>query len=83
MRPIRRRRLYEISSGQLYTSRKQFRPGELTGFVPVSIAPESGRLQGREPITPSSEAATAGVIEVALPTGVNYGSAARQRLRLA
>jgi transposase len=64
-------RLHGISSGQLYTWRKQFRQGELTGFVPVSIAPEAPRLQGPEPATPSTEAATAGVIEVALPTGVN------------
>jgi transposase len=64
-------RMHGISSGQLYTWRKQFRRGELTGFVPVSIAPEALRLQGPEPATPSSEPATAGVIEVALPTGVN------------
>jgi transposase len=63
-------RLHGISSGQLYTWRKQFRLGELTGFVPVSIAPEARRLQGPEPATASTEPATAGVIEVALPTGV-------------
>jgi transposase len=64
-------RLHGISSGQLYTWRKQFRLGELTGFVPVAIAPEPPRLQGPEPSTPSSEPAIAGVIEVALPTGVS------------
>jgi transposase len=64
-------RLHGISSGQLYTWRKQFRLGELTGFVPVSIAPEPPRLQGPEPPTPSTEPVTTGVIEVALPTGVN------------
>ena len=64
-------RLHGISSGQLYTWRKQFRQGELTGFVPVAIAPEPPRLQGPEPARPSTELATAGVIEVALPTGVN------------
>jgi len=34
-------RLHGISSGQLYTWRKQFRTGELTGFIPVAIASES------------------------------------------
>jgi transposase len=64
-------RLHGISSGQLYTWRKQFRQGELTGFAPVSIAPEPPRLQGPELATQSTEPATAGVIEVALPTGVS------------
>ncbi len=64
-------RLHGISSGQLYTWRKQFRQGELTGFVPVAIASEPPRLQGPEPAKLSTELATAGVIEVALPTGVN------------
>src|ERR1700761_2471712 len=30
-------RMYGISSGQLSSWRKQFREGELTGFVPVSV----------------------------------------------
>src|SRR3984957_15578959 len=33
-------RLHGISSGQLYTWRKQFRTGELTGFIPISVASE-------------------------------------------
>ncbi len=64
-------RMHGISSGQLYTWRKQFRLGALTGFVPVSIAPEPPRLPAPEPAAPSAEPATTGVIEVALPTGVN------------
>ncbi len=32
--PSLTRRLHGISSGQLYTWRKQFRAGELTGFIP-------------------------------------------------
>ena len=33
-------RMHGISSGQFYTWRKQFRIGELMGFVPVSVAPD-------------------------------------------
>jgi transposase-like protein len=31
------RRLHGVSGGQLYTWRKQFRRGELTGFVPARL----------------------------------------------
>jgi len=30
-------RMHGISSGQVYTWRKQFRKGELTGFAPVTV----------------------------------------------
>jgi transposase-like protein len=33
--------MHGISSGQFYTWRKQFRSGALTGFVPVSVAPDT------------------------------------------
>jgi transposase len=33
-------RLHGISSGQLYTWRRQFRMGELTGFAPVAVIPD-------------------------------------------
>ena len=33
-------RMHGISSGQFYTWRKQFRTGELTGFVPVGVLPD-------------------------------------------
>ena len=68
-------RMHGISSGQFYTWRKQFRTGELTGFVPVSVVPDPSvtalpageplcvvnrRLSAREPAT----------IEVELPSGI-------------
>ena len=34
-------RTHGISSGQLYTWRKQFRTGELTGFAPVAVVTEA------------------------------------------
>ncbi len=61
-------RMHRISSGQLYTWRKQFRQGELTGFVPVSIAPETPALPAPDP--PRADPVVAGIIEVELPTGV-------------
>src|SRR6516162_10956930 len=37
-------RMHGISSGQLYTWRRQFRTGELTGFAPVMVAPPVDEL---------------------------------------
>ena len=34
-------RTHGISSGQLYTWRKQFRTGELTGFAPVAVVAQT------------------------------------------
>lgn len=61
-------KIHGISSGQLYTWRKQFRLGELTGFVPVSITPEVPALPAPDP-EPASLAAAI-LIEVELPNGV-------------
>jgi transposase len=66
-------RMHGISSGQFYTWRKQFRSGALTGFVPVSIAPEPPALPAPVASDPSAAAPplfAAGVIEVEMPTGV-------------
>ena len=69
-------RLHGISSGQLYTWRKQFRMGELTGFIPVAVGPEpAAQLSPPETIVdtpPVSSAAlhSDGLIEVELPSGV-------------
>ena len=68
-------RTHGISSGQLYTWRRQFRTGELTGFAPITVAPPVGQL---EPPTASAEPAASseddqpavGTIEVELPSGV-------------
>jgi transposase len=45
--PALTRKMHGISSGHLYTWRKPFRHGELTGFVPVSIIPEPVALSVR------------------------------------
>jgi transposase len=85
-------KMHGISSGQLYTWRKQFRRGELTGFVPVSIAPEPAALPAPDltpdPPTaaPAPEPAAGILIEFELPTGIklrvpsDIGEAALRRI---
>src|SRR5690242_14769135 len=52
-------RMHGISSGQLYTWRKQFRTGELTGFAPVTVLADApvGQLAA-----PASAAEPAGAV---------------------
>jgi len=69
-------RLHGISSGQLYTWRRQFRTGELTGFAPVRLVPPVEELPSAAvPIEPAPTLAepdrpVEGIIEVELPSGV-------------
>ena len=68
-------RTHGISSGQLYTWRRQFRTGELTGFAPITLAPPIGQLEppvaSAEPAASSGDdRSTGGTIEVELPSGV-------------
>jgi transposase len=69
-------RLHGISSGQLYTWRKQFRTGELTGFIPVAVGSEPAlQLSPPEtiddaPLVPPAAPHGDGLIEVELPSGV-------------
>jgi transposase len=69
-------RLHGISSGQLYTWRRQFRTGELTGFAPVRLAPPVEPLAlttapvDPAPTLPEHDRPADGTIEVELPSGV-------------
>ena len=68
-------RIHGISSGQFYTWRKQFRTGELTGFVPVSVVPDPpvAALPAGEPsqaICKPFDAREPATIEVELPSGI-------------
>src|SRR3984957_14147917 len=68
-------RLHGISSGQLYTWRKQFRTGELTGFIPVTVGSDpAAQLPPPETIVDAPVVSAAphsdGLIEVELPSGV-------------
>jgi transposase len=57
---------YGVSTGQLYTWRKEMLAAAVSGFVPVAMAPEMPRVEA-----PPREVAadTLGVIEIALPSG--------------
>ena len=69
-------RLHGISSGQLYTWRRQFRTGELTGFAPVRLASPVDELAlpsapvDPVPTLPEPDRLAGGTIEVELPSGV-------------
>jgi transposase len=60
---------------QLYTWRRQFRTGELTGFAPVRVTPPVGQLAApvasADPASPpEADRPAGGIIEVELPSGV-------------
>jgi transposase len=69
-------RMHGISSGQLYTWRRQFRTGELTGFAPVMVRPPVGELTvacapaDPVPARPKSDRSVGGLIEIELASGV-------------
>lgn len=68
-------RMHGISSGQFYTWRKQFRTGELTGFVPVSVVPDPPVAAlpagGPSPVMCKHlDISEPGAIEVELPSGI-------------
>lgn len=69
-------RMHGISSGQLYTWRRQFRTGELTGFAPVRVTSSAGQLAAPcpaadpAPTHPAADRLAEGMIEVELPSGV-------------
>jgi transposase len=66
-------RAHGVSSGQFYTWRKQLRTGELTGFVPVSVAAEPPLLPAPVPAreeAPPVLAPAPGLVEVELISGI-------------
>lgn len=80
-------RMHGISTGQLSTWRKQFRSGELTGFVPVSVVADAALPEPAVVPEAVEKAAVAiGMIEVDLPSGVrlritgDVGEAALRRV---
>jgi transposase len=80
-------RMYGISTGQLSSWRKQFRSGELTGFVPVSVNADPALPEPiAAPVAVLPEPAIGGTVEIELPSGVklrvsgDVGEAALRRI---
>jgi transposase len=63
-----------VSTGQLYTWRKEMLAVAASGFVPVAVTPEVPRVEA-----PPREVAaeTPGVVEIALPSGVTVRASGR------
>ena len=60
-----------VSTGQLYTWRKQMLATAMAGFVPVEVVPEASQLSA--PILAGAPTSTAapGIIEITLPSGAS------------
>jgi transposase len=60
-----------VSTGQLYTWRKQMLATAMSGFVPVEMVPEAPQLLPPEPETSPDSCAPIGLIEITLPSGTS------------
>ena len=69
---------YGVSTGQLYTWRKEMLAAAVSGFVPVAVGPEMTRVEAPAPPREvATEAPGPGVIEIALPSGVTVRASGR------
>jgi|SRR5215212_3222999 len=60
-----------VSTGQLYTWRKQMLATAVAGFVPVEAVPDPPRLEApARPVPPAAAEAT-GAMEIVLPSGAS------------
>ena len=62
-----------VSTGQLYTWRRELLAAAASGFVPVAVTPEVPRVEA----PPGAAAETPGVIEIALPSGATVRASGR------
>lgn len=60
-----------VSTGQLYTWRKQMLATAMAGFMPVEVVPEAPQLPPPDPAQSPDSGAAPGVIEIALPSGAS------------
>lgn len=74
--------MHEISSGQFYTWRRQFRTGELTGFVPVGVVPEPTMTALPPPCTSERPPAAVGYLEAPGVSAIEVELASGIKLRL-
>ena len=67
-----------VSTGQLYTWRKEMLAAAVSGFVPVAVGPETARVEAPAPAREvATEAPGPGMIEIALPSGVTVRASGR------
>jgi transposase len=74
-----------VSTGQLYTWRKQMLATAMAGFVPVEVVPEAPQLPPPMQAEMPSSSAAPGIIEITLPSGASIrisGGADAATLRL-
>ena len=57
-----------VSTGQIYTWRKEMLAAAVTGFVPVAVAPELPRIEAPA-LRQDAAVKPSGVIEIVLPSG--------------
>jgi transposase len=62
---------HSVSTGQLYTWRKQMLAPAMSGFVPVEVVPEIARLETPAPPTAPAPLDAPGAIKISLPSGVS------------
>jgi transposase len=60
-----------ISTGQLYTWRKQMLATAMSGFAPVEIVPDAPLLSAPTPSAEPAALKTPGEIEIVLPSGAS------------
>lgn len=60
-----------VSTGQLYTWRKQMLATAMAGFMPVEVVPEAPQLPPSGLAQPPDSGAAPGVIEITLPSGAS------------
>ena len=58
-----------ISTGLLFTWRKQMLATAMSGFVPVDVVPEAPRLEPPPPAVAPAAPEAPGTIEIGLPSG--------------
>ena len=63
-----------VSTGQIYTWRKEMLAAAVSGFVPVAVVPEAPRVEGP---APAVVAEAPGAIEIALPSGATVRASGR------
>ncbi|MGK7871162.1 IS66-like element accessory protein TnpA [Falsiroseomonas sp. E2-1-a20] len=60
-----------VSTGQLYTWRKQMLATAMAGFVPVEVVPDAPQLPPPEVAPSPGSCAPPGVVEITLPSGAS------------